>query len=303
MLDAISAVPRAYLDDHADEPDEPAPRAAARARRETVTEVYRDEQVRVVSDMSLSSADAARLTARIEKAYAYDSAHLRWDNPEPITHPLTVAVLSTRAFSAFTGDTTGSVAGVTTGPNLFVVPRRVALGDPTPSDENTIAHELTHVQEFREAGSAVNRIPTYLIEGRAYLMGDSYAQNPRLAHQRHVTQTLGAISASQADYVLDRFVSAKDEQRDSRLVYLGEITGALFVEFLRTRLNGSGKSDAIARLSDVTESVAEGQSFDAAFRREFGLGLTAARRQFSQYLEATQGRPRERLRGTLYGAS
>jgi hypothetical protein len=270
----------------------------APSRSAPTREVYRDSLVRVVSDEALSKADAKRLAKNVEKAWAYDARNLKWDDTRPLERPLTVAVLSRGAFTRFTGDASGSIAGVTTGPDLFVVPDRVARR-PGPDDLDTVAHELVHVQDFREAGRRADAIPTYLVEGKAYVLGDRYVGR-RTAHIDNVAAVLGQLSARDAAAVLQNFRHASDEQRNARFVFLGEVTGALFVEFLRTRVDGRGRADTLDRLSNATAAVGQGESYAAAFRREFGLSLPAAEQQFLRYLAETEGRPRARLAGTLY---
>ncbi len=261
-------------------------------------EVYRSDSVRVVADHPVDAAQAARLAQRIESAYRSDAARLKWDDARPLAEQLTVAVLSARAFAAVTGDSTGAIAGVTTGPNLFVMPDRV-LSRFGPDDADTIAHELTHVQDLRQAGSSVDSIPTYLLEGKAYVVGDAYARG-NLAHLESVAATLGQLSADDAAWVLRNFRRPEAEQNAPRAVYLGEITGALFVEFLRTRLNGRGDAAALDKLSNATDVVDEGVSFAAAFAREFGVPLSEAERQFVRYIGQTEADPEARLQGTLY---
>lgn len=297
MTDIAARAHRVQLSWVADE-HEPE-REVRRSALGQLHEVFADDQVQVVADAPVSKSQAKALAARVERAYRSDQRALHWHTRAPLKAPLTVAVLSPAAFTRFTGDASGAIAGVTTGPNLFVVPSRV-LGRPSVDDEDTLAHELVHVQDFREAGAGIEKVPTYLVEGRAYLLGDGYAKRDT-PHNKDVARTLGRISAQQADAVLEHFTDARDEQQDPRVVYLGEITGALFVEFLRTRLGGRGRADAMARLSAVTEAVGHGSPYRAAFAAKFGVSLEHARAQFTQYLEKTDGDPAERLRGTLYG--
>src|SRR5207253_3037682 len=102
-------------------------------------------------------------------AYQFDSSVQRWDDATKLDEQITVAVLSTRAFEQLTGDSGGRVAGVTTGPNVFAVPAR-AVQDHSADTENTIAHELGHIQDLREAGRNIQHVPIYLQEGKEYLL-------------------------------------------------------------------------------------------------------------------------------------
>jgi hypothetical protein len=260
-------------------------------------EVYADAQVRVVSDERVSAADGRALAARIERAYKWDDRGQKWHPQAPLKPQLTVEVLSRDAFSRFTGDASGSIAGVTTGPNLFVMPDRVLAGTRS-EDEDTIAHELTHVQDFREAGARLEQVPIYLQEGKAYVNGDRYPGTEHLsdAHLTAVSHALGQLTAHDAQAVLDHFRVARDEQRDPRFTYYGEITGALFVEWLRTHK----AKDAVPRLAEATAEVGQGRGFDAAFRGQFGISLAGAESAFVKFIGATEGNPAARLKGTLY---
>ena len=107
----------------------------AGSERSDMYEVFRDEQLSVVSDRPVPRAEARALAARIEKAWRSDLREHRWDDPRTLREPLTVAVLSPGAFADFTGDATGSIAGVTTGKDNIVLPARVLSG-ATPGDLN-----------------------------------------------------------------------------------------------------------------------------------------------------------------------
>ena len=254
---------------------------------------YQDTQLRVVSDHPLSSSDARSLAARIERAWAHDTKVQRWDDQRPLQKQLTVAVLSAQAFARFTGDDTGSVAGVTTGKDLLVVPNRVLHGT-TPDDEDTIAHELSHVQDFREAGDAMDSVPTYLEEGKASVIGDAWGRDPR--HLADTARTMASLTAEDAAYLLKNFRSASAERRPPQFVYAGEVTGALFVEFLATHVN----RDAVVHLSDAVEAAGKGTRFTTAFAKAFGLSLTEAEQRFVAFIRDTEGEPSRRLAGTLY---
>lgn len=261
-------------------------------------EIYRDEQVRVVSNVRVPAADGRALARRIERAYKWDEGKEKWPDKAPLRAPLTVEVLSRDAFSRFTGDSSGSIAGVTTGPNLFVMPDR-ALHSTNSADEDTIAHELAHVQDIREAGQAITKVPIYLQEGKAYVLGDEYPATEGLSdsHLGSVSRSLGQLSAHDVQTVLAHFRVGADEQRDPNFTYYGEITGALFVEWLRTQRK---VPDAVPKLAKAIAQTGQGASFDAAFRAQFGISLAGAESAFVNFIGATEGDPRARLKGTIY---
>ena len=257
-------------------------------------EDFRDAQVRVVSDRPVSRAEAKALAARIERAWNSDTEVQRWDDQRPLQKQLTVAVLSARAFAHFTGDDTGSIAGVTTGKDLFVVPDRVLRGT-SADDEDTIAHELSHVQDFREAGDAMDSVPTYLEEGKASVLGDAFGRDAK--HLADTARTMASLSADDVAYLLRNFRHASAERRPPPFVYAGEVTGALFVEYLATHV----RRDAVVRLSDAVEAAGRGTRFTTAFQQAFGLSLTEAEQRFVAFVRDTEGEPNRRLAGTLYG--
>ena len=268
-------------------------RGAAWSGASGMYDAFEDAQVRVESDQPVTRAEAKALAARVERAYASDSSVQRWDDRGPLRAKLTVAVLSAENFARFTGDNTGSIAGVTTGPDTIVVPERVLRG-ATLDDENTLAHELAHVQDFREAGDGMVSVPIYLEEGKAYVLGDAYAREPR--HLADVARTMASFSADDAAYLLKNFRHASAERRPPQFVYAGEVMGALFVEYLATHV----KRDAVVRLCDAVEATGRGQRFTDAFKKAFGLSLPAAEQRFVDFMRDTEGQPGRRLAGTLY---
>jgi Domain of unknown function (DUF4157) len=254
---------------------------------------FEDAQVRVVSDQPVSKAAAEALAARVERAWVSNQKAHQWDDVAPLKEQLTVVLLSQENFSEFTGDSSGAVAGVTTGKDVFVMPSRVTAG-MSKLDEATIAHELAHVQDFRQADAAMDSIPTWLEEGKAYVLGDAYGKEPR--HLAQVAQTMGAFRAKDAEYLLANFKDASAEQREPAFVYAGEVMGALFVEYLSAHV----RPDAIARISDAIEAAGDGQRFPAAFQKAVGVSLGRAQRDFVRFVRETEGDPRSRLEGTLY---
>ena len=267
-----------------------------------VHQVYRDGQISVVTDTDMTAAQGKSLAGRIEHAYNRDTEVQKWNNTDVLKAPLTVGVLSQAAFEKTTGDSSGSIAGVTFGPNLFVVPDRVVSQKPKAQDEDTIAHELGHVQDFREAGDKLEKIPVFLQEGKEYVLGETYPGSRGMDndHLAYVGDVLGKISASTAKEVLAGFQKPEDENKSANFAFLGEVTGSLFVEFLRTRLGGKGDANAVSDLAHVTEQVGSGQAFATSFKDQFGVGFQAAQNQFISYLQETEGNPAARLNGTIY---
>ncbi len=260
--------------------------------------VYSDGAVRVISDERIPREEGEALARRIEAAYQYDARRQRWPDEAPLDAPLTVAVLSAGGFARFTGDRSGSVGGVTTGPDLFVLPDRV-LGRADAMDEQVIAHELSHVQDFRQGGPRVEQVPVYLQEGKAYLLGESYPATRQLAnpHLAYVAEALGEIRAEDAERMIRRFRTGEDEARSGAFGFIGETAGALFIEFMRVRM---GKKDAVAQVAEVISAVGQGERYEVAFKRQFGVAPRQVEEAFVEFIAATEGSPEERLAGTLF---
>ncbi|MBX7099693.1 MAG: hypothetical protein K1X89_18395 [Myxococcaceae bacterium] len=260
---------------------------------------YRDAQVQVVSDVQLSEREAKALATRVERAYAFDAAIHGWSKDDDLAPRLTVAVLGQRGFQALSGDTSGAVGGFTTGPSLFVVPEEVAR-QRRSDDDVTIAHELGHVQDYRQAGKRLAAVPMYLQEGKAYLLGDlePMARGQGSASARNVVATWERMSARDAQWVVQRFRTARDEALSGRNGYVGEVGGALFVEFLRTQFHG-GHADVLKRLGTVVADVGAGQSYGAAFGRQFGGSPDAAEAAFVAWVKSTEDDPARRLDGSV----
>jgi hypothetical protein len=265
-----------------------------------LVEVYRDAQVRVVTDAAMTQAQGRALASRVEEAYRFDSKKQHWPDNAPLAKTITIAALSREAFAQVTGDTTGSVAGVTTSPDVFALPasqatRRTADGDAT------IAHELGHIQDLREGGQGIDQVPIYLQEGKEYLLGDMFPASRGATGHSLQSQTweLGRISGAEALDVMRNFRTVRDEAEAGPLGFRGEVVGALFVEFLRTRLNG-GTPDAIGKVADVIADVGQGASYAQAFKAQFKVTPAEAETAFVRYVAQTTGNPWERLRGTLY---
>src|SRR5262249_23035050 len=121
----------------------------------------------------LSKAKAQAVAKKIEDAGKFDAAQQQWPNSSPLGKQIVVEVLSKKGFDAVLGGDSTGVAGVTLSPDLMAVPDTVATKS-TPDDDDTIAHEVSHVQDERQGGNRIDLVPTYLQEGKAYVLGDSY---------------------------------------------------------------------------------------------------------------------------------
>ncbi|MFL5320768.1 MAG: hypothetical protein ACJ790_13990 [Myxococcaceae bacterium] len=264
----------------------------------SVAPVYSDGFVKVLSEDPVSEATAKAFAARIEAAWNYDLQKQKWGDDGAFKKPLSVIALSGPSFESFTGDASGSIGGVTISPDVFVVPERVMSGRKTAQDEDTIAHELGHVQDLRQAGERIKDVPIYLQEGKEYLLGDGYP-NPN-PHLKYVADALMKVDAQLADDVMHHFRTVNDEAKSGPMGFYGETVGALYVEWLRTWAGGKGFPDAIHRVATTVEKVGGGESYDAAFKSEFGMTPAESEKQFVSYIARTEDDRKARFSGTIY---
>lgn len=124
--------------------------------------------------------------------------------------------------------------------------------------------------------------------GRARLADDLRARDR--AAVREVGRLLGGLTAEVVIELINHFAQRARPAREGPMVVLGELVGALFVEFW-ARQRGP---DAVHRLLEAPEAG------EAALRRELGVGAAQALERFLDFLEVTEGQPTRRLAGTLY---
>ena len=234
----------------------------------------------VLSDRELDPARCRAHVARVLKAYAFVTERSGWKDRAPLTaQPLKFAVL---------GDPALKVLGYAQGPNLMVM--KDAYMD-NPLSEGTLAHELAHIQDFRQLRG--KRMPSFMFEGRALTIGQAY--------RVHIGQPLG-------DYDRQMARSAAGFTPEGALALLenyqgrgwdNQAIGTVVVEFMRAKWRG-GIADITPRLSRMIERIAAVREFDLAFQDEFGASADAFAEAFMGFLRATQNNPKERLAGTMW---
>lgn len=129
--------------------------------------------------------------------------------------------------------------------------------------------------------------------GSRALERDRTAPAPSL---REAAVLLGGLTAALVVNVLHQLGGEAPAAAPSRSTQrLGELTGALFLEWLATTI----EPDTAAALSGVLDEVAD---FSHRFEQHFGLTPFEATRRFVDFIAATEGDARTRLRGTLYAS-
>lgn len=107
---------------------------------------------------------------------------------------------------------------------------------------------------------------------------------------REAGRLLGGLTASVVINLLHQFQSTPVPELDATVQRLGELCGALFVEFL-----GGMKDDG------VQQAPREPDSFSAHFEARYSSSPLEATARFIGFIARTEGAPRERLRGSIYG--
>ncbi|MBX7099675.1 MAG: hypothetical protein K1X89_18300 [Myxococcaceae bacterium] len=238
----------------------------------------------------VGGADLEALRHRVEAALSFAVSRGEWSQPRRLMKdPLEVEVTELPR---------GTLAAAS-GPRRFSV-SPAALSEARA--DGVLAHELTHVLDFRAAGPALAQLPRFLEEGRALSVGHAWralAQEP--ADDAARASQLRALTAEDGAEALRLFrdgaglAIAKERGLVGRFMSVG----VFFLEYLRVR---GGASDAFARLSRVLERLGAGTAFDAAFVEQFGRPLAEFEREFVAFLRSTASDPAERMRGTVYAA-
>lgn len=237
-----------------------------------------DRFLEIYADHPVDRARCQAIAERVVKVYAFLEQRESWRNPALLrARPLQFRLVQNL-----------KVLGYAQGPNLMVV-KDAYLDDPL--SEGTLAHELTHIQDFRQLQGVP--LPSFLLEGRALTNGHAYRMSLGQEPNRYDRQMAGSavrFTAAQADLLLD-----DDRGRG----WDNQAIGTVLVEFMRTRWNG-GVPDLHPKLARMIEMMAQGVELEAAFQKVFGTSVLALGDAFDKFLTATQGDPAARLQGTMW---
>lgn len=239
-----------------------------------------DGFLRILSDRELDPVRCKSHVARVMKAFAFVTERAAWKDRSLLTaRPLRFAVL---------GDPALNVLGYALGPNLMVM--KDAYMD-NPLSEGTLAHELTHIQDFRQLRG--KRLPSFMLEGRALTIGQAYrlhvGQKPG-DYDRQMARSAATFTADQAMELLENYGGHG---------WNNQAIGTVVVEYMRVKWNG-GIADINPRLSRMIERIAAGREFELAFQDEFKASADAFAEAFSGFLRTTQNSPQLRLQGTMW---
>jgi hypothetical protein len=240
----------------------------------------REGFVRVKADRAIGRERCLAAAERVVKAYAFVESAASWSRRDRLrARPLQFRLLD------------GSMRGLGYAEGRDLMVMRDEYMD-RPLSEGTLAHELTHIQDARQL--AGRRLPSFIAEGRALAIGHAY----RIAlgqekgdYDRRMAASAASFTAGDAGRLLRDYAGAGWDN---------QAIGTALVEYMRTRWNGAGLPDANARLSRMVERMGEGDGFDSAFKKEFGVPFGELRQAYMRFLDATRGDPRARLDGTIW---
>lgn len=258
--------------------------AAWGAREEDYTLQCRsgDRVLEVYAAHRVDPARCAAIAARVMKAFAFVAESAAWRDRSLLTaRPLQFALV---------GDDAINVLGYAKGPNLMVMKDSYL---DKPLSEGTLAHELAHIQDFRQLRG--KRMPSFMFEGRALTIGHAYRMHvgqPPGDYDRQMARSAAGFTAEQAMELLDNYGAHG---------WNNQAIGTVVVEFIRTRWKG-GIADVTPRLSRMIERIATGREFEQAFQDEFGASAEAFAEAFAEFLRTTQNDPQRRLQGTMWQA-
>jgi len=246
----------------------------------------RDHFISVYCNGDLETTKAAKLAAQVQDAYDFVSEMEQWRSLEPLKAPLQVRVKT---------DMKKGLLGFSF-KDVFTIGLSY-IGNPLA--RGTLAHELTHCQDDRQLGK--HKIPHYLMEGRALLVGRAYreklGQKPD-AYDRNINKKIIEFTAVDAQEVLSELSGEKEPEPGPMLSRM-EFIGCFFMEFMRTHFH-EGLADIQPRTARLVADVGQGMGYEESFKKDVGLSLEEAKKAFIAFINKTQGNPKARLKGTVW---
>ncbi|MCC6809507.1 MAG: hypothetical protein IT381_18910 [Deltaproteobacteria bacterium] len=232
-----------------------------------------DGWVTVLSDGELAAAEAEEIAKRVIVAWDFDKKEDQWPDPKLLAAPLTVRVVTKAP---------DGLLGRANAPSTFLIALDYVR---RPGSAATIAHELTHLQDFRVLKKA--KLPQWWLEGRAD--SNAFAFRAHLGMQQNPDWKGRVAKWTSADA---RAVFVEAVQSADHRMQVEEV-GTLWIEHLRVRY-----PDAHPRSARMIAAVAAGAALEQAFATAFGEPYEKAKEDFLAYLDRTQSDPDARVAGT-----
>ena len=267
--------------------------------------IFRNDLVQVVSDKPLSGEQGRQVAEITKRSYEFDRKKLGWQNEKKLSKPITVAIVSSDFMKEHALDYGGATMG-----NDLIAFKDILLTN-SEYQSRIPPHELTHLLVWRkydieENDALAKGWNTIWWEGTAEHNSQCFRMQTLPWKRKYPGGRIAAtkfdekVTASDADWLfkLDQprcKLSASDKERFG----MGYPAGRQFIEFLRTRINGTGYSDAMRRIGRMIEEMATTKkSLNDVFPHHFGTEYSDAKKQFIDFLARTQDNPTERFEGT-----
>jgi hypothetical protein len=254
-------------------------------------EVLRDGQFIVYSDAPLTKDQARKLIDRMKAAYSFVKAEQHWTDETVLDHDLAFRVLTDEHMKA----RAKKAIGLTIDANTFLMAESFLEKERS---EETIAHELTHIQDRRHLAKGT-KVPHYLSEGRAIDEGHAFGAKIKTdlaAHESRLARTLLKVTAKDARRILTEDAYTPNTKIPS--VPRMEAVGFFFIDFVRVRPGGTAVPAIEPKLAKVVEAIGKGTTLEDAWKAEFGEPLADVQAAFLDFMEKTEGKP-ERFKGTI----
>lgn len=236
-------------------------------------------EIRLAADAPVPAAERRAIAAKVQAAYAWVARTQAWPDAGPLARPIEVR-LTARP----------NVLGTATD-NVITIGLDYLREDPALA-QGTLAHELCHIQDRRQAHPA--RVPGFIAEGRGLTNGFLYRKHlgsPPQPYDRALARAIAGFTPREVAAVMDNLQPGVPRDPDDMLRF--EFVGAWFVEYLRT----TRYPDVQPRLARVITRLHAGEAFETAFAREFA-GYRKTAEAFIRHAETVKGA--ERLRGTIW---
>jgi hypothetical protein len=245
------------------------------------------------------SPDECRKAAKIVKdAWNFDLSVMRWTDPRSLNGPLTVRLVSPERMK----EERGNARAYTPSDGKSFTMNLTLLDDG--SGPRTCAHELGHAQADRvlHKRSVKHHVPLYFFEGHGLIMNRLYADHlgvsSPLDWQGNV-RTVMSMSADKARMILFDNTYSNNE-KDPKKTNEMECMGVYFVEYMRTRVQGSGIPDTVPKIGRVFELVGNGKTYGHAFKEVYGVWASQVASDIVELFKRTEANPAERYKGTRF---
>jgi hypothetical protein len=257
--------------------------------------LYEHGLIRISSDVALSEESMKRFAERAEHAYRTAADLHGWQVEGDLAKPFTVHLFSQEVAERDHPGLNLACAGD------HVLAHARVIDDPGFTD-GTLVHEETHLLHNRKG---VGHLGHYLEEGTAQELQRRYDAEYQKDKARFVsnmqgeTPFLAAMAPEEAKRLLEQTVWDKKDIGPT------EDLGCLFVEFLRTKLGGTGYPDYAKRIAHMVETMPKLALDQPGWREEYLKHLHGefgdrTEVRFLDYLRDTAGKPGARFAGTVF---